>query len=53
MKNRKKMWIFGITFIITSAFVYFLFLAAWLKLLLFIGFISWIRIAIACVAMIG
>ena len=51
MKNRKKMWIFGIVFIASSAFVYFLFMAAWLNLFLFLGFVFWVRIVIALVAL--
>lgn len=31
VKDKKKMWILGLTFIGTSAFVYFLFMMAWLK----------------------
>ncbi|MAF14103.1 MAG: hypothetical protein CMI53_04410 [Parcubacteria group bacterium] len=50
MKDRKKMWILGLTFLITSALVYFLFLAAWLNLFLFIGFIVWVRIVIGIFA---
>lgn len=50
MKDRKKMWIFGTVFIAASAFVYFLFLTAWLNLFLFLGFILWIRIIIGLVA---
>ncbi len=53
MENRKRMWILGTTFIVTSAAVYFLFLAAWLNLLLFIGFILWVRIIIGLVALGG
>ncbi len=53
MENRKRMWALGITFIVTSAAVYFLFLAAWLNLLLFIGFILWVRILIGLVALGG
>lgn len=30
MKNRKKMWILGLTFLISSAFVYLLFMISWL-----------------------
>ncbi|MFH1744780.1 MAG: hypothetical protein ABH881_01280 [bacterium] len=51
MKDRKRMLILGSAFIISSGFVYFLFLAAWLNLFLFLGFILWIRIAIALVAL--
>ena len=50
MKDKKRMWILGITFIVTSAFVYFLFLAAWLNLFLFLGFVFWVRVVIGLVA---
>ncbi len=53
MKDRKKMWILGTTFIISSALVYFIFMSAWLNLLLFIGFILIIRIIIGLVAIGG
>lgn len=53
MKNRKRMWILGSTFIITSGLVYFLFLSAWLNLFLFLGFVLWIRIIISLVALIS
>lgn len=53
MKEQKKRWILGIAFILTSAFVYFLFMTAWLKLILFLGFIVWIRIFIGLVAVGG
>jgi thiol-disulfide isomerase/thioredoxin len=53
MKDRKRMWILGITFLVASAFVYFLFMAAWLNLILFIGFIFWVRLLIALVALAG
>jgi glutaredoxin len=52
-KDRKKMWLFGGVFILASAFVYFLFMAAWLKLILFIGFVIWVRLAIGLVALVG
>ena len=51
MKNRKRMWILGSAFIITSAFVYFLFMVAWLNLLIFLGFLKWVRIVIGLVAL--
>jgi len=53
MKDKKRMWILGSAFIIASASVYFLFMAAWLNLLLFIGFVFWIRIVIGLVALGG
>jgi len=53
MQDKKKMWVLGVAFIVSSAFVYFLFMVAWLNLFQFIGFISWVRIAIAGIAFIG
>ncbi len=50
MKSRRRMWVLGLTFIIASAFVYFLFMAAWLQLILFLGFVVWVRLAIGLLA---
>ncbi|MDD3498145.1 MAG: hypothetical protein PHH24_01410 [Candidatus Moranbacteria bacterium] len=50
MKDRKRMWIFGSAFIISSSLVYFLFMSAWLNLFLFLGVILWVRLIIAGVA---
>lgn len=51
MQNRRRMWILGSAFILASGAVYFAFMAAWLNLLLFLGFIIWIRVAIGLVAL--
>ena len=51
LKDRRRMWILGSAFIGVSALVYFLFLTAWLNLFLFIGFITWVKIAIALLAL--
>jgi len=53
MKDIKKMWILGLTFILTSSIMYFLFMSAWLNLMLFIGVILWVRILVALIAVIG
>jgi len=53
MKDRKRMWILGLVFILSSALVYLLFMAAWLKLILFVGAIFWVRVIIALVAVGG
>ena len=53
MQNRRRMWILGSAFIIASAAVYFLFMAAWLNLIIFLGFIIWVRIGIGLVAVGG
>ena len=51
MKDRKRMWILGIAFIVSSAFVYFLFMSAWLNFFLFLGFVVWVRIIVGLIAM--
>ncbi len=48
--DKKRLLILGSAFIITSATSYFLFMAAWLNLFLFIGFLFWVRIIIGVVA---
>lgn len=53
MKDKKRMWILGIAFIVSSASVYFLFMVAWLNLFLFVGYIFWIRAIIAGIALLG
>jgi hypothetical protein len=53
MKDKKKMWILGITFLVTSALVYLLFMLAWLKVALSFTSIKIIRILIALVAFVG
>lgn len=53
MKDRKKMWILGLTFIITSGIVYLMFMLTWLNLATLINKIAYIRYAIAAVAMIA
>lgn len=51
LQNRKRRWLLGSTFIIASGLVYFFFMSAWLNILLFIGFIVWVRVAIAIFAL--
>ncbi len=53
MKDRKRMWILGSAFIVASAAVYFVFMSAWLNLLLFIGLIATVRIIIGLVSLGG
>lgn len=52
MKDRKKMWILGLTFIVTSGVVYLLFMLTWLNLATFISKISFIRLLIALIALV-
>lgn len=52
MKNRVRMWILGLTFLITSAIVYFLIMFSWLNIALYVTGITWIRILIAAFAFV-
>jgi len=51
MEDRKRMWMLGGAFIFASSLVYFIFMAAWLNLILFIGFIFWVRFAVGLVSL--
>lgn len=53
MKDKRKMWILGISFLLTSAIIYLLFMVAWLNVASMLTTIKWIRITIGCVAIIG
>lgn len=52
MKDRKKQWILGLTFIITSGIVYLLFLVSWLNLAVFLTKIALIRTIISIFAIV-
>lgn len=52
MKDRKKVWILGLTFILTSGIVYLMFMLAWLNLATFISKIAFIRLLIAVIALV-
>ncbi|MFA6553450.1 MAG: thioredoxin family protein [Patescibacteria group bacterium] len=51
MQDRRRMWLLGTIFIITSALVYFMFLAAWFNLFKFIGVVRWVQVLIGLVAL--
>lgn len=51
MKDKFKMWTLGTAFILASGFMYFMFLAAWLHLFLFLGFIKWVKVGIGLFAL--
>ena len=53
MKNKKRMWSLGITFLVTSAFIYLLFMVAWLNVATFLTSVNWIRILLGLVALGG
>lgn len=53
MKDKKRMFLLGSAFILASGVVYFIFMAAWLNLFLFLGLIFWVRVLIGLVAVGG
>ena len=53
MKNKKRMWILGITFLLTSAFIYLVFMLAWLNVAALITSINWVRTTLGIVAICG
>ena len=53
MADRVRMWVLGTTFVVASAVVYFMFMAAWLNALLLLGMITWLRMALGVLALGG
>lgn len=53
MKDKKRMWILGLAFIITSSVIYYLFMVSWLNLTNLLTGIATLRIIIALVALVG
>lgn len=47
----RRRWLLGGAFIVASAAVYYLFLAAWLELFLWVGMLAWVRIGVGLVAL--
>jgi len=50
IEDRKRMWILGGLFILSSGIVYFFFMAAWLSFVMFVGMIFAIRVLIGLTA---
>ena len=53
MKDRKRMWALGLTFLVTSALVYMLIMLSWISIAVKITTIVWVRNIIAVVAIVG
>lgn len=53
MKNRKRMWALGLTFLITSALVYMIIMLSWISIAVKITTVVLIRNIIAIIALIG
>ncbi|MFA7075746.1 MAG: hypothetical protein WC152_03655 [Candidatus Izemoplasmatales bacterium] len=52
LKDRKKMWILGLTFILTSGLVYYIIMMSWLQLVIQVALIKAFQIAIGILALI-
>lgn len=53
MKDRKRMWALGLSFLITSALVYMVIMLSWISIAVKMTSIIWIRNIIAIIALIG
>ena len=53
IKDRKRLWILGFTFIAASAIMYYFFMAAWLNVTMYLQVTIWLRLAVALVALGG
>ena len=53
MKDRKRMWIIGLAFLLTSAIFYMLIILSWISIAVKITTVIWIRNIIATIAIIG
>lgn len=51
-KNRKKVIMIGTVFVLSSGFVYFLFMTAWLNIFTFMGMTTYVTVALGVVALV-
>lgn len=52
LKDRKKMWILGLTFILTSGIIYYIIMMSWLQLVIQVALIQAFQIAIGILALV-
>jgi len=52
MKDKKRLYLLGTTFIFVSGLMYLLFLSAWFNFFKFVGYVYWIKAIIGIVAII-
>ena len=53
MKDRKRMWILGLAFLLTSAIFYLFIMLSWVSIVVKVSTIIWVRNLIAIIALIG
>ena len=53
MKDKKRMWILGSTFLLISALIYLIFMMSWLNLANLLISVVWVRVIVAIVSLVG
>lgn len=53
LKDKKRLYVLGTTFILTSGVMYFGFLAAWFNFFKLVGYVGWIKVLVGVVAIIS
>lgn len=53
VKDKKRLWILGLTFILASAIMYYIFMASWLNITMYLKVIDWLRLLVAFIALGG
>lgn len=53
MKDKKRLWILGVAFLVTSSLIYLAFMVSWLQFAKMISAVAVVRMLIALVAVIG
>lgn len=53
MKDKKRLWTLGVTFLVTSSLIYLAFMVSWLQFAKMISAVAIVRLIIALVAIIG
>ena len=53
MKDKKRMWALGVTFLVVSAFIYMLIMLSWISIAVKMTTVIWVRNLIALLALIG
>ena len=53
MQDKKRMWLIGLSFLVTSGLIYLLFMLAWLNAATLLLTVNYVRIAIGVIAIVG
>lgn len=53
MDDKRRMWILGFTFLLTSGLIYLVFMLAWLNAATLLLSVNWVRLIIGLVALVG